>query len=167
MAENQSTFWSRWDIQVRSIPQLKNVHLPDIGRSYPLPAYDGERVQVRHFYHVASQTSGSTLYLGAPTVCAVLDYENGSLLDVFPAAELGLERFEDTTYRVRDDQKAALQTRARRVRELYDQVFELYPYQPGGEVGQEFWTAFQGMVPPPLLPYYRALSPDFVAWCEA
>jgi hypothetical protein len=165
MAED--TFLNRWDKQVREIPELNNLHQPDIGRSYPLPAVENGRIELRHFYHIASQTSGSSLYLGAPTVCAVLDSESGELLEMFPASELGVEPFEDMTYRLTNEQKAAIRPRIQQVKQLYDLVIDRYPDEPGGAAAHDFWTAFEGSVPPPLLPFYRALSPDFVAWCTA
>lgn len=162
-----STFLNRWDKQVRAIPELNNLHQPGLGRSYPLPAYEDNRVELRHFYHVASQVQGNSLFLGAPTVCVVIDQQSGALLRIFPAAELGLERFEDTIYTLSQQQKTAIRPHLERLRQQYEVVLNRYPHEPGGPIAQEFWMDFQGIVPPLLLPYYKALSPGFVAWCSA
>lgn len=163
----EETFLTQWDKQVRSITELNNLHQPGIGRSYPLPAFEKGRLELRHFYHVASQTRGSSLYLGAPTVVAVLDMETGKLIEAFPASDLGVEPFEDMTYTLSNEQKATIRPRVQRLRQLYDLIMDRYPREPGGAIAKEFWTAFGGSVPPPLLPFYEALSPDFVAWCLA
>jgi len=163
MAED--TFWSRWEKQVRSIPQLKNLHQPDIGRSYPLPAYDDNGVQVRHFYNRASQIGATKLLLGPPLICASLSYSDGSLLGVVPAPELGMQPFEETTYTVPVEKQEVIRALVNEVRRLYDPLMSLFPHEPGGSVGQEFWEAFTQVVPPILLPYYELLSPDFVEWC--
>jgi hypothetical protein len=160
------TFLKRWEKQVRAIPELNNLHQPGIGRSYPLPAAtESGRIEIRHFYHAASQTQGNSLFLGAPTMCAVVDQHSGELVRVFPATELGVPAFEDTLYTLSNEQKAAIRPRLERLRLMYDLILTQYPYQPGGAIAQEFWTTFQGIVPPLLLPTYRALSTDFVAWC--
>lgn len=163
MAED--TFWNRWNMQVRSIPQLKNLHQPDIGRSYPLPAYDENGLQVRHFYNRASQTGATTLRLGPPLICVSISYTDGSLLGAVPAKELGMEPFEETTYTVPAERQETIRALVEQVRRLYDPLLLSFPHEPGSSVGQEFWDAFTRIVPPILLPYYEALSPDFVEWC--
>src|SRR5512147_2158522 len=126
------SFLDRWDRQVHAIPALNNLHQLEVGRSYPLFAYERDRLEMRHFYHVASQTSGSTLYLGAPTMCASLDYNTGELLEVFPASELGLEPFENTTYSLSSEQRETIRPRVQRLRRLYDRILASYPHDYGG-----------------------------------
>lgn len=159
-------FLARWNVQVRSNPQLATLQSPGMARSYPMLAAEDGRLQTLHFYHVADQVGPNRLHLGPPLGCAVLDHADGSLLAAYTADQLGIEPFEETTYIVSAERQPVIRANVQRLRELYDVVVERFPDEPSGEAGPAFWDALRGVVPPLLLPAYEALSPDFVAWLQ-
>ncbi len=165
-ARADETFWSRWDRQIRAQTRLARFERPDIGRSYPLPLIQHSRKVLRHFYYRATRLGPNTLYLGAPRVYFGLDYEEGTLVEEFAAEALGVASFEPTTYEVSETDQAGIRERAARLRALYDQVLPRYPDEPAGDAGTAFWALLQDVVPPLLVPYYRALSPEFMIWVQ-
>jgi hypothetical protein len=129
-------------------------------------AAEDDRLQTRHFYHVADQVGPNQLHLGPPLGCVVMDQADGSLLAAYPADQLGIEPFDEMTYVVPPERQPAIRANVRRLRELYDVVVERFPDEPSGEEGPAFWDALRGVVPPALLPAYEALSPEFVDWLQ-
>ncbi len=77
-------FLARWNVQVRSNPQLAALQSPGLARSYPLLAAEDGRLQTCHFYHVADQVGPNQLHLGPPLGCVVMDHADGSLLAAYP-----------------------------------------------------------------------------------
>ncbi len=159
-------FLARWNVQVRSNPQLAALQSPGLARSYPLLAAEDGRLQTCHFYHVADQVGPNQLHLGPPLGCVVMDHADGSLLAAYPADRLGIEAFEEMIYTVPPERQQVIRANVRRLRELYDVVVERFPDEPSGEEGPAFWDALRDVIPPALLPAYEVLSPDFVAWLQ-
>jgi hypothetical protein len=159
-------FLARWNVQVRSNSQLAALQSPGLARSYPMLAAEDERLQTRHFYHVADQVGPNQLHLGPPLGCVEIDLADGSLLAAYGAEQLGIESFEEMIYVVPPERQPVIRANVRRLRELYDVIVEQFPDEPSGEEGPAFWDALKSVVPPLLLPAYEALSPEFLAWLQ-
>jgi hypothetical protein len=54
-------FLARWNVQVRSNPQLAALQAPGMARSYPMLAAEDGRLLACHFYHVADQVGRNQL----------------------------------------------------------------------------------------------------------
>jgi hypothetical protein len=160
----EGSFLPRWESQVSDHPRLRRLRQPGIARSYPVFAYEQERLETRFFYHTAHQVGAHRIVIGPPEFCVALDPANGSVIATLAPEEFGIDPFENVIHEVPPERKESASANIRRLRALYDDVSALYPDRPAGATGFAFWEALRAVVPPPLLPAYEALSPEFADW---
>jgi hypothetical protein len=153
-----------WRRRAARLPALDKYFQPGTGSSYPVFACDAEHVALCYFFHTADRVGPNQLYLGAPFAYVVLDAADFSVLDEVTDHPFDLQPFEDTVYELSEVEKEANKIRVGYLKHWYNRIAELYPDQPSGEDGKQFWDMLRKVVPPPLWPYYEALSPSFAAW---
>ncbi|MCD4687459.1 MAG: hypothetical protein K8S97_16130 [Anaerolineae bacterium] len=158
------TFLVRWERFVRGNPRLMQLQQPGIARSYPLLAEVQGRIHIRFFYHQADQVSADELYVGPPQVVAVLDFKTGTMLAPIRPEDLGMVPFKPMYHYVGPSRKPAIREYLNKLGELYNLVAAHYPNEDADDARSAFWRAFREVVPPVLLPSYRMMSHDFVAW---
>ncbi len=156
----------QWKTQLSRVPELQKYAIPSIGRSYPMLAYADDALQLRYFYHYAEQIGPNSLELGAPDTRIAVSIDDFSLLREESNGVFDVEPFETTVYELTDDEMANKRKYVRRLKKLYDEMAKRYPKEASGQAGKDFLYVLEKLVPDVLVPYYRELSPDFVAWLE-
>ena len=136
---------------------------PGIACSYPLLAHESDQIQIRYFFHPADQIGPDTLYLGSPRVCVIVDYQSLSVLKEI-ADPFTIEPFTPIEYKVSRSRRQQNQLYIEQLKGAYDTIVNLYPEQPSGGTGKQLITLLEAIVPNVLMPYYVAMSPDFIDW---
>lgn len=153
----EAGFYKTWQERIRAIPQLQRYQQVGIMTSYPVFAYTGDGLHMRHFYYSGEQIGPDTVTVGPPRLLVTLAYETFDIVNVdFEPFELPL--FEDTEYTLSADERAAKRPLIAQLQAEYDRLLASYPEPPESQALEDFGQALQSVVPPMLWPYYEILQ---------
>lgn len=138
--------------------------------SFPIPTMRWPRPGYAGFAAAASRRPGRPLRLATPDRWWLLAPDRRLLLafcrtDIVPFADLDIEMVSATTTRgsaEETDQDVTVYT------ELMGDAAPLFlaGERADPELRSDLAEAFTAVVPPEIVPWYRALTPDFFTWLE-
>lgn len=153
----EAGFYETWHMRMRAIPQLQRYQQAGIMTSYPVFAWTGDGLHIRHFYYSGEQIGPDTVTVGPPRLQVTLAYETYDIVDVnFEPFDLPL--FESVEYSLSPEERAAKRPQIAFLKQQYDRLLAAYPEPPADTALDDFDAALQQVVPPVLWPYYEILQ---------
>ena len=150
----------------------------ELAQSYPVPVHSGNVIMMAFMYFFKRGMPPAPPELSPPRFLVLANPLTGEILEIkqVKPIDFGINWPEEKSVGVYDlPPEKTLELFLQKQKQLftlYDKILPLYENSgkaidsEGKKTLAEFYELFNELVEKPLLPYYKALNPDFFPWIE-
>ena len=158
-------------VRYQSIPR-------ETAQSYPVPVQSEKGISVAFMYYMKKVAPPADPILSSPRFLMLVNPSDGEILQIkrVKPSNFGIDWPEEKPvgiYKLAPEITVEIFFKKRKqLFALYDKILPLYENSNTAINSEErktlaeFYELFNELVEKPLLPYYKALNPDFFPWIE-
>jgi hypothetical protein len=154
--------------RLRKLPELSQLSSrPEIALSFPVPSISDRGGGLLNYFHYPSHmVNGTTVQIRRPFTYVTVAMDTFELHRFIKDARVFSEILVDfpVSQHLRDVDPQVMRLQVERFYDYYDVVLKWFPDSSLSSIRSEFRNLFSEFVHSSLLPFYKALNPEFIDW---